>query len=110
VVTLDALHSVKDQVCWLVQEKKAHCIAVIEGNQPIASAQVKALPWEQVPVAHTVSGTGHGRRESRSVKTMAIAANPGGTAFPQARLALRIHRRRKESGKRQTGDSALDAD
>ncbi|MFJ9382121.1 ISAs1 family transposase, partial [Streptomyces sp. NPDC101455] len=105
VVTFDALHSVKDQVRWLVQEKKAHYIAVIKGNQPTASAQVKALPWEQVPVAHTVSGTGHGRRESRSVKTMAIAANLGGIAFPEARLALRIHRRRQESGKRQTRET-----
>ncbi|MEU1036207.1 ISAs1 family transposase [Streptomyces mirabilis] len=105
VVTFDALHSVKDQVRWLVQEKKAHYIAVIKGNQPTASAQVKALPWEQVPVAHTVSGTGHGRRESRSVKTMAIAANLGGIAFPEARLALRIHRRRQENGKRQTRET-----
>jgi hypothetical protein len=32
---------------------------------------------------------------------MAIAANLGGIAFPEARLALRIHRRRQESGKRQ---------
>ncbi|WP_063766980.1 hypothetical protein [Streptomyces sp. NRRL S-813] len=65
-------------------------------------AQLKALPWEQVAVAHTVSGTGHGRRESCSVKTMAIAANLGGIAFPEARLAPRIHRRRQQSGKRQT--------
>lgn len=105
VVTFDALHSVKDQVRWLVQEKNAHYIAVIKGNQPTASAQLKALPWEQVPVAHTASGTGHGRRESRSVKTMAIAANLGGIAFPQARLALRVHRRRQESGKRQTRET-----
>ncbi|MFF3381371.1 ISAs1 family transposase [Streptomyces sp. NPDC002680] len=105
VVTFDALHSVKDQVRWLVQEKKAHYIAVIKGNQPTASAQLKTLPWEQVPVAHTVSGTGHGRRESRSVKTLAIAANLGGIAFPQARLALRIHRRRQENGKRQTRET-----
>ncbi|MGW4986007.1 ISAs1 family transposase [Streptomyces mirabilis] len=32
VVTFDALHSVKDQVRWLVQEKKAHYIAVIKGK------------------------------------------------------------------------------
>ncbi|MER6134465.1 hypothetical protein [Streptomyces sp. NPDC001815] len=56
-------------------------------------------------MAHTVSGTGHCRRESRSVKTMAIAANLGGIAFPQARLALRIHRRRQENGKRQTRET-----
>ncbi|MEJ8639928.1 hypothetical protein [Streptomyces sp. MS2.AVA.5] len=36
--------SVKDHVRWLVQEQTAHCIAVIKGNQPTASAQVKALP------------------------------------------------------------------
>ena len=105
VVTFDALHSVKDQVRWLVQEKKAHYIAVIKGNQPTTLAQLKALPWEQVTVAHTVSGTGHGRRESRSVKTMAIAASLGGIAFPEARLALRIHRRRQEGGKRQTRET-----
>ncbi|MFI0724653.1 ISAs1 family transposase, partial [Streptomyces sp. NPDC021224] len=105
VVTFDALHSVKDQVRWLVQDKKAHYIAVIKANQPTASAQVKALPWEQMPVAHTVSGSGHGRRESRSVKTMAIAANLGGITFPEARLALRIHRRRQQSGKWQTRET-----
>ena len=36
---------------------------------------------------------------------MAIAANLGGIAFPEARLALRIHRRRQESGKRQTRET-----
>ncbi|MDQ0808330.1 hypothetical protein QFZ63_000044 [Streptomyces sp. B3I7] len=87
---------------WLVQEKKARYIAVIEGNQPTASSQVEALPWEQVPVAHTASGTRHEQRESRSVNIMAIAANLGGTAFPEARQALRIHRRRQESAKWQT--------
>ncbi|CAG6392034.1 hypothetical protein NMG29_31805 [Streptomyces cocklensis] len=34
--TFDPLHSVKDQVRWLVQEKNAHYIAVIKGNQPTA--------------------------------------------------------------------------
>jgi predicted transposase YbfD/YdcC len=109
VVTFDDLHSVKDQVRWLVREKNAHYIAVIKGNQPTALAQVKALPWEQVPVAHTVSGSGHGRRESRSVKTPAIAANLGGIVFPEARLALRIHRRRQESGRRQIRETVYAA-
>ncbi|MGW4985551.1 hypothetical protein [Streptomyces mirabilis] len=36
---------------------------------------------------------------------MAIAANLGGIAVPEARLALRIHRRRQESGKRQTRET-----
>ncbi|MET9669338.1 hypothetical protein ABZY19_28825 [Streptomyces sp. NPDC006475] len=32
MVTFDALHSVKDQVRWLVQDKNAHYIAVIKAN------------------------------------------------------------------------------
>ncbi|MFD1277527.1 transposase [Streptomyces kaempferi] len=36
---------------------------------------------------------------------MAIAVNLGGIAFPEARPALRIHRRRQESGKRQTRET-----
>ncbi|WP_175400243.1 hypothetical protein [Streptomyces prasinopilosus] len=33
------------------------------------------------------------------LKAMAIAANLAGVAFPEARSAPRIHRRRRESGK-----------
>ncbi|MGJ3559699.1 hypothetical protein ACR6C2_17180 [Streptomyces sp. INA 01156] len=83
MVTFDALHSVKGQACWLVREKKAHHIAVIKANRSTALAQIKALLWEQAPVAHTVSEAGHYRRESRLLKTMAIAANLTGVASPK---------------------------
>ncbi|MDX3233409.1 ISAs1 family transposase [Streptomyces sp. ME19-01-6] len=90
---------------WLVEEKKAHYIAVIKGNQPTAFAQLKALPWDEVPIRHTASGAGHGRQESRSLKMMAVADNLGGLAFPHTRLALRIHRRRKQTGRQQTRET-----
>ncbi|MFG2313388.1 ISAs1 family transposase, partial [Streptomyces sp. NPDC048566] len=105
VVTFDALHSVKANVSWLVETKKAHYIAVIKTNQPIAHRQLAALPWRDIAVQHTASASGHGRRESRSIKTCAIAEELGGIAFPHARLAIRIHRRRKQSGKRETRES-----
>jgi len=105
VVTFDALHSVKEQVRWLAQDKNAHYFAVIKGNQPTAAAQLKALPWGRVKVAHTRSETGHGRRESRSIKTVAVAASLGGIAFPEAKLAVRIHRRRKETGRRESRET-----
>lgn len=105
VVTFDALHSVREQVRWLVQDKEAHYIAVIKGNQPTVSAQLKTLPWDRVEVAHRVSETGHGRRESRSIKTVAVAASLGGIAFPGAELAVRIHRRRKETGKKESRET-----
>ncbi|MFE2065077.1 ISAs1 family transposase [Streptomyces sp. NPDC059467] len=105
VVTFDALHSVKANISWLVETKKAHYIAVIKTNQPTAYSQLAALPWRDIAVQHTVSGAGHGRRESRSIKTCSIADEFGGIAFPYARLAIRVHRRRKQTGKRETRES-----
>ncbi len=105
VVTFDALHSVKANIVWLVNTKKAHYIAVIKSNQPTAYAQVSGLPWNAIGVQHSVSGTGHGRRESRSIKTMAVADNLGGIVFPHATLAIRLHRRRIETGKSETHET-----
>lgn len=105
VVTFDALHSVKATVSWLVEAKKAHYIAVIKTNQPTAYSQLAALPWRDIPVQHTASASGHGRRESPSIKTCAIADQLGGISFPHARLAIRVHRRRKPTGKRETRES-----
>lgn len=105
VVTFDALHSVKANISWLVEAKKAHYIAVIKTNQPTAHGQLAALPWGDIAVQHTASASGHGRQESRSIKTCGIADELGGIAFPHARLAIRIHRRRRQTGKRETRES-----
>jgi hypothetical protein len=92
VVTFDALHSVKANVAWLAETKKAHYVAVIKPNQPTAWAQLDGLDWHAVAIQHTASDKGHGRREYRSIKTLAIADNLGGIAFPHAKRALRVHR------------------
>ncbi|MCX4775271.1 ISAs1 family transposase [Streptomyces sp. NBC_01264] len=105
VVTFDALHSVRANITWLVETKKAHYIAVIKTNQPTAHRQLASLPWRDISIQHTASATGHGRRESRSVKTCAVPDQLGGIAFPHARLAIRIHRRRKQTGQRETRES-----
>ncbi|MFE9926058.1 hypothetical protein ACFYQA_32180 [Streptomyces sp. NPDC005774] len=78
---------------------------MIKTNQPTAHRQLAALPWRAIPVQHTTSGTGHGRRESRSIKTCSIADELGGIAFPHALLATRVHRRRKQAGTRETRES-----
>ena len=44
MLTFDALHSVKANIKWLIEEKKAHYIAVIKANQPLAYAQISTLP------------------------------------------------------------------
>jgi hypothetical protein len=66
VVTFDALHSVKANITWLVETKKAHYIAVIKTNQPTASAQISGLPWDSIGAGHSAAETRHGRQESRA--------------------------------------------
>ncbi|WP_431955179.1 ISAs1 family transposase [Actinacidiphila sp. bgisy167] len=82
LVTFDALHSIQANVTWLVETKKAHYISVIKANQPTAHRQLAALPWRDIAVQHTTTSTGHGRHESRSIKTCGIADQLGGIAFP----------------------------
>ncbi|MEU8869128.1 ISAs1 family transposase [Streptomyces umbrinus] len=105
LVTFDALHSVQANVTWLVETKKAHYISVIKANQPTAYRQLAALPWRDIAVQHTTTSTGHGRRESRSIKTCGIADQLGGIAFPHARLAIRVHRRRRQTDRRESRET-----
>ncbi|WP_239111953.1 ISAs1 family transposase, partial [Streptomyces anulatus] len=84
LVTFDALHSVKANVTWLVKTENAHYIAMIKRNQPTAYRQLAALPWPDIPVQHTASSTGHGRRESRSIKPAASPTDSAGSPSPTA--------------------------
>jgi predicted transposase YbfD/YdcC len=105
LVTFDALHSVQANITWLVTTKNAHYIAMIKRNQPTAYRQLAALPWPDIAIQHTASCTGHGRRESRSIKTCGIADELGGIAFPHARTAIRVHRRRRQTGRRESRET-----
>jgi predicted transposase YbfD/YdcC len=93
VVTSDALHTVRANLNWLVTEKKAHYIAVVKRNQPLLHAQVRALPWRQVPAGGTTRETGHGRIETRTLK----AAHVSRLDFPYARQAIKITRHRQDT-------------
>jgi predicted transposase YbfD/YdcC len=94
VVTFDALHTVRANLTWLAEDKKAHYIAVVKRNQPLLHARVKALPWRQVPAGSSARDTGHGRRETRTLK----AAHVSRLDFPGARQAIKITRWRKDAG------------
>jgi predicted transposase YbfD/YdcC len=67
---------------------------LVKQNQPLLHAQVKALPWRQVPAGSTGRETGHGRAETRTLK----AAHVSRLDFPRARQAIKITRRRKDTG------------
>ena len=93
VVTFDALHTVRANLEWLAGEKKAQYIAVVKANQPLLHARVKALPWRQVPAGDLAHETGHGRAETRTLKT----AHVRGLDFPFARQAIKITRWRQDT-------------
>jgi predicted transposase YbfD/YdcC len=92
VVTFDALHTVRANLDWLVSQKNAQYIAVVKRNQPLLHAQVRALPWRQVPAGSVTRERGHGRAETRTIK----AAHVSGLDFPHARQAVKITRWRLE--------------
>jgi predicted transposase YbfD/YdcC len=73
----------------------AHFIFVAKANQPKLLAQLKDLPWRDIPPADLTGCKGHGRLESRTVKTAEIST---GIGFPHARTAIQITRRRKALG------------
>jgi predicted transposase YbfD/YdcC len=93
VVTFDALHTVRANLEWLAGEKKAQYIAVVKANQPLLHARVKALPWRQVPAGSLTRETGHGRAETRTLKT----AHVKDLDFPFARQAIKITRWRQDT-------------
>jgi predicted transposase YbfD/YdcC len=93
VVTFDALHTVRANLDWLAGEKQAHYIAVVKRNQPLLYARVKALPWRQVPAGSLTRDTGHGRIETRTLKT----AHVKGLDFPGACQAIKITRWRQDT-------------
>lgn len=91
VVTFDALHSRTAHARFLVKEKKAHCNAVIKGNQRLLYQRLKRLPWRDVPLLGKTRATAHGRDEIRRVKTATVAD----LDFPRAAQAVKIVRRRR---------------
>jgi predicted transposase YbfD/YdcC len=92
VVTLDALHTQTETARHLVEDKHAHYLMIIKGNQPsLLQAVTAALagPDSQFTDATwTQEGKGHGRRERRAIRT-APATDIG---WPHAAQVMRIRR------------------
>jgi hypothetical protein len=68
----------------------------VKGNQPSVSAQLRGLPWREVPVVHRSHDVGHGREEHRELQVVTVHDLP----FPHARQVLRITRHRRRLGTR----------
>ena len=62
-------------------------------NQPLLHAQIRALPWRQVPGGALARDRGHGRAETRTLKT----AHVSHLDFPGVRQAIKITRWRQDT-------------
>jgi len=79
-VTLDALHCQKQTARFLVEDKKAaYVFTAAKDNQSGLVAELDALPWEQVPAGHVMSGRGHGRIEQRTIQVLPAPTASGPT-------------------------------
>lgn len=97
LVVADALHAQTGHAELLAADG-GHLMVTVKGNQPTLHNQLKSLPWAQIPIGSQTRETGHGRKETRTVKAVTVAT-PGGMAFPHAQQAVRITRTRTIKGK-----------
>ncbi|MET9781512.1 ISAs1 family transposase [Nocardiopsis sp. NPDC055879] len=72
VVTLDAMHTCTD-TANTIRTGGAHYVFTVKANNKHLYAQLKKVPWKHVP-AHTTRDTGHGRKETRTIKTAQVPA------------------------------------
>ncbi len=94
LVTAEALHAQREHAEYL-HSRDAHYLITVKGNQPSLHAQLRALPWQDVPVGYQSTDRAHGRLEHRTVKVVTVAA---GLLFPHATQAILITRRTRRLG------------
>lgn len=92
IFVADALHTQVNHATEIAA-RGAHLLIPAKRNQPTLHAQLKTLPWAQIPIGHQTRDAGHGRRETRTVKAI-TPHTPGGIGFPHAEQAIRITRTR----------------
>jgi predicted transposase YbfD/YdcC len=97
LVVADALHAQAGHAELLAADG-GHFMVAVKRNQPTLFAQLKGLPWAKIPIGAQTRETGHGRKETRTVKAVTVNT-PGGIGFPHAQQAVRITRTRTVKGK-----------
>jgi predicted transposase YbfD/YdcC len=88
IVTADALHTVKATAEFICDHGGEFVLPVKENRKALFDA-LDALPWHQVPVAHSATDRGHGRITTRTIQVMPA---PEDLPFPHVRQVLLIER------------------
>ena len=92
LVTVDAMHTQRATATLICRTLKSHYLMIVKSNQKKLLARIEALPWADVPLTHAdPPERGHGRVETRSLKTLTAAR---GIGFPYAKQVVRITRDR----------------
>ena len=95
VVTADALHVQHAHVAYLAGRGADWAWTAVKANQPTTFAQIKAMPWADVPQGQVISEKSHGRCQTRSIK---LCDAPSGFPLNGAKQVFRIIRRTRPMG------------
>ena len=88
VVTADALHTVKATANHIHEHGGEFVLPVKENRRALFDA-LDALPWRDVPVAHTATDKGHGRITTRTIQVLPAPEN---LPFPHVSQVFLIER------------------
>jgi hypothetical protein len=88
VLTADAMQTTRENARFLVEDKHAHYLLPVLGNQPGAFALLDALDWA-IPVVAATQEYSHGRIETR---TLRVQPAPDGLDFTGVRQVALVER------------------
>jgi predicted transposase YbfD/YdcC len=88
IVTADALHTVKATANH-IHERGGEFVLPVKENRRALFDVLDALPWGQVPVAHTATDKGHGRITTRTIQVLPA---PDDLPFPHVSQVFLIER------------------
>ncbi|MCA1675838.1 MAG: ISAs1 family transposase, partial [Actinobacteria bacterium] len=89
LVTADAIQTQRAHARWLIQDKNAHYLLPVLGNQPGLYKRLDALAWTDVPITAATIDVARGRIETR---TLRVLPAPPDLDFPHARQVALIER------------------
>ena len=88
LVSAGALHTVK-ATAEFIHEAGGESVLPVKENRKALFDALDALPWDQVPVAHSVTGRGHGRITTRTIQVLPA---PEDLPFPHVKQVMLIER------------------
>jgi len=95
VVTVDAMHT-QSETATAITSAGGTYVFTVKGNTPTLHRQLKTLPWKEVP-AHSATVTSHGRRATRTIKSVTA---PAWVGFAGAAQVAQIRRTVTAKGRR----------